>query len=147
MKALKWWMWIVGALYLMEGIGLTLMAALATNEFAEMWATATPGSLDEIAVRGTLVAGMPGVLTWVLLGGFLVSMTRYIEQARLLVVIVIAWELLVWLPLDVIGLLNGFSSERAAGLIAIHLAIGISGILALRRMQAGRGEDHAPHRR
>jgi hypothetical protein len=143
MKALKWWMWIVGGFYLVEGIGLTLMAALATNEFAEMWATAAPGSLDEVAVRGTLVAGMPGVLTWVLFGALLWNMTRYAEQARLLVILVVAWELLVWLPLDVIGLLNGFSSERAAGLIAFHLAVGISGILVLRRTAQTRGEQHA----
>jgi hypothetical protein len=142
MKALKWWMRIVGALYLLEGIGLTVMAALAADEFAAMWATAEPGSLSDVAVRGTLVAGMPGVLTWVLFGALLWNMTRYLDQARMLVIIVIAWELLVWLPLDVIGLLNGFSSVRAAGLIAIHLAIGVSGILTLRALQPIRGAGH-----
>jgi len=132
MKKLVWWMRIVGALYLMEGIGLTLMALFATNEFAEMWATAEPGSLDPIAVRGTLVAGMPGVLTWVLLGALLWWYARVPAQARLLVIVVICWELLVWLPLDLIGLFNGFSAARAASLIGIHLLIGVSGMFALR---------------
>jgi hypothetical protein len=134
MNAAKWWMRIVGALYLMEGIGLTLMAIFVTNEFAEMWATAEPGSLGEIAVRGTLIAGMPGVLTWVLFGGMLLFYSGVPARARLLIIVVIAWELLVWLPLDLVGLLNGFSAGRAAGLIAFHVIAGVSGILALRRV-------------
>jgi hypothetical protein len=135
MQPVKWWMRIVGALYLMEGLGLTLMAIFATNEFAEMWATATPGSLDAVAVRGTLVAGMPGVLTWVLLGAMLWIYSGVPARARLLVITVIAWELLVWLPLDVVGFFNGFSAGRAGGLIAVHLLIGVSGILVLPRVQ------------
>ena len=134
MKAVKWWMRVVGALYLMEGIGLALMATFVPGEFAEMWATAEPGSLDAVAVRGTLVAGMPGVLTWVLLGAMLWFHSRAPAEARLLVIIVIAWELLVWLPLDLVGYFNGFSAGRAASLIAVHVAIGASGIAALRRM-------------
>jgi uncharacterized membrane protein (GlpM family) len=133
MQALRWWMRIVGALYLMEGIGLALMAAFAADEFAAMWATATPGSLDAIAVRGTLVAGLPGVLTWVLFGALLWLFSRQLERARVLTLIVVAWELLVWLPLDLIAFMNGFAAERAASLIAVHLIIGVTGILALRQ--------------
>jgi uncharacterized membrane protein (GlpM family) len=133
MQALRWWMRIVGALYLMEGIGLALMATFAAGEFAAMWATATPGSLDAIAVRGTLVAGLPGVLTWVLFGALLWLFSRQLERARTLAIIVVAWELLVWLPLDLIAFMNGFAAERAASLIAVHLIIGVTGILALRQ--------------
>ena len=134
MKLARWWMRVVGAFYLMEGIGLTLMASLAPNEFAEMWATAAPGSLDDIAVRGTLIAGLPGVLTWVLFGSTLWFLSRVPERSRLLIVLVVAWELFIWLPLDLLGLLNGFSGERALGLIAFHLVVGVSGIFALRSL-------------
>lgn len=137
MKALKWWMRIVGGLYLMEGVGLTLMATFATSQFAEMWATAEPGSLSAVATRGTLVAGMPGVLTWVLFGALLWLWSSGGERARTLALVVVAWELAVWLPLDVIGFFNGFEAGRAAALIVVHLAIGISGILALRRARTG----------
>lgn len=134
MKLLKAWMMIVGALYLMEGIGLMALARLAPDEFAAIWATTSPASLDEIAVRGIMVAGLPGVLTWVMLGSMLWFYAREPRSARLLILIVISWELLVWLPLDVIGFFNGFDAGRAAVLSLIHAILGVSGILALRRL-------------
>jgi hypothetical protein len=133
MKALKWWLRVVGSLYLVEGVGLTAQAWLAPAEFAANWASVPAATLDAIAVRGMVVAGMPGVLTWVLLGAMLWIFSRAPAKARLLVIVVAAWELLVWAPLDVVGLLNGFEVGRAATLIAIHAAIGVSGILVLRR--------------
>jgi hypothetical protein len=133
MKALKWWLRIVGSLYLLEGIGLTLMAFLATDDFAAMWATAPVGSLDAVAVRGTLIAGLPGVLTWVLLGALMWLFSRAPAKARVLVITVVAWELLVWVPADVVGFFNGFELGRTIGLVAVHAVIGISGILLLRR--------------
>ena len=68
---MKWWMRIVGTFYLLEGVGLTAAAIADPAQFAAIWATSEPGALDAIAVRGILVAGMPGVLTWVLLGSML----------------------------------------------------------------------------
>jgi hypothetical protein len=136
MQSLKWWLRIVGALYLVEGVGVTLMAAFAPDQFAAMWASAPVGSLDEVAVRGTLVAGLPGVLTWVLLGGMMWIFSRAPARARVLVITVVAWELLVWLPADLVGFLNGFAPGRAAGLMAVHAVIGLSGIVVLRRARA-----------
>jgi len=133
MKSLKWWLRIVGALYLLEGGGLSLMALFATDEFAAMWASAPVGSLDEVAVRGTLIAGLPGVLTWVLLGSMMLIFSRVPARARVLVITVVAWELLVWLPSDLVGVFNGFAVGRAVGLIAVHALIGISGLLILRQ--------------
>lgn len=133
MTSLKWWMRIVGALYLMEGGGLSLMALFATDEFAAMWASAPVASLDEVAVRGTLIAGLPGVLTWVLLGIMLLIFSRVPARARVLVVTVVAWELLVWVPSDLIGFFNGFAVGRVVGLITVHAVIGVSGMLVLRQ--------------
>jgi len=133
MKSLKWWLRIVGALYLLEGGGLSLMALFAADEFAAMWASAPVGSLDEVAVRGTLIAGLPGVLTWVLLGSMMLIFSRVPARARVLVITVVAWELLVWLPSDLVGVFNGFAVGRAVGLIAVHALIGISGLLILRQ--------------
>ena len=133
MTALKWWLRIVGSLYLIEGVGLTAQAYFVPANFAAAWASVPAETLDAVAVRGMLVAGMPGVLTWVLLGALLWIFSRAPARARMLVIVVAAWELLVWAPLDVIGLLNGFEVGRAATLIAIHVVIGVSGILVLRR--------------
>ncbi len=134
MKALKWWLRIVGSLYLIEGIGVTAQALFVPAEFAALWASVPADTLDAVAVRGMLVAGMPGVLTWVLLGAMMWIFSGAADaRARMLVIVVVAWELLVWAPLDLIGLLNGFEVGRVVALIAIHAVIGVSGILVLRR--------------
>lgn len=133
MKAIKWWLWIVGGLYLLEGGGLSAMALLAPESFAEVWSSAPVGTLDEIAVRGIKLAGLPGVLTWVLLGALMLIFSRAPAGARMLVVVVCAWELLVWLPVDFIASRNGFEVPRAVTLMAIHVVIGISGMVLLRR--------------
>ena len=132
MAGLKWWLRIVGALYLLEGLGLTAAALFDRAQFAAIWASTEPGVLDAVAVRGTLMAGLPGVLTWVLLGAMLWIYSRVPAKARVLVIVVAAWELLVWAPLDMTGLVNGFEVPRALTLLGIHAVIGISGIVVLR---------------
>jgi hypothetical protein len=126
-------MWIVGLLYVVEGGGLAAAALLAPDEFAAIWASTTAGALDEVAVRGIRIAGLPGVLTWLLLGVMMWIYSRAPERAGLLVIVVAAWELLVWLPVDIVASSNGFVISRSVTLAAIHLAIGISGLLLLRR--------------
>jgi len=68
MTAAKWWLRVIGTLYLLEGGGLTLMALFAPEQFAATWAVAPVGSIDALGVRAALIGGLPGVLTWVLLG-------------------------------------------------------------------------------
>jgi hypothetical protein len=118
--------------YLLEGLGLTAAALFDRAQFAAIWASTEPGVLDAVAVRGTLMAGLPGVLTWVLLGAMLWIYSRAPAQARGLVIVVVAWELLVWAPLDMAGMFNGFEVPRALTLLGIHAVIGISGIVVLR---------------
>ena len=142
MKALTWWLRIVAVLYLLEGVGLTLMAFFDPDRFASMWASVPVGTLDALAIRGTRMAGLPGVLTWALLGVLLMVYSRVPERAGLLVVVVALWELVVWLPTDLVGLASGFEVPRAVTLIAIHLVIGVAGLLLLRR--ARRAADLAP---
>jgi hypothetical protein len=136
MKPLKWWLRIVGSLYVLEGGGLSAQALLAPKSFAAIWASAPEGSLDELAVRGALIAGLPGVLTWVLLGVMMWVYSRAPASARVLVITVIAWELLVWLPVDLLASFHGFAVPRTVTLMAIHVAIGLSGILTLRGARA-----------
>lgn len=136
MRAIKWWLRIVGSLYLLEGVGLTAQAFLARDGFAAIWASTPEGALDAVAVRGILMAGLPGVMTWVLLGALMWIFSGAPSKARLLVIVVAAWELLVWAPTDLVGLLNGFEVPRALTLIAIHAVIGVSGIIVLRRAPA-----------
>jgi hypothetical protein len=132
MKKLKWWLRIVGVLYVVEGGGLALAGFFDPNAFAAIWASTEVGALNEVAVRGIRVAGLPGVLTWVLLGVMMLIVSRMPERARFLVITVVAWELLVWLPVDLVGLSSGFAVSRAFILITIHVSIGVSGLLLLR---------------
>lgn len=138
MKPLKWWLRIIGILYLVEGIGLSLAALFDPDAFAAIWASAPAGTLDEVAVRGMRIAGLPGVLTWVLLGAMMLIYSRSPERARVLVITVIAWELLVWLPVDLVALFNGFAVPRALTLSTVHIAIGVSGMLLLRQESRAR---------
>jgi hypothetical protein len=132
MTGAKWWLRIVGSLYLLEGVGLTAMALLAPDQFAATWAAAPVGSIDELGVRAALIGGLPGVLTWVLLGAMAWIYSRAPARARVLIVVIAAWELLVWIPVDVVSTLQVFDVGRVV-LTTIHAVIGISGIVILRR--------------
>jgi len=135
MSAAKWWFRIVGSLYLLEGVGLTLMALFAPDRFAAMWAVAPVGSIDALGERAALIGGLPGVLTWVLLGAMLWIYSRAPARARVLIIVVAAWELLVWIPVDTVSTLQVFDVGRIV-LTTIHAVIGITGILILRRLRA-----------
>ena len=137
MGALKWWLRIVGILYVLEGAGTTALALFDRAEFAAMWASTEAGALDELAIRGAQIAGMPAVLTWVLLGVLMLVLSRTPEKARLLVITVALWELLVWIPADIVGSFYGFTLSRTVTLVAIHFAIGLSGLLLLKRAAKG----------
>jgi hypothetical protein len=133
MGALKWWLRIVGVLYVLEGGLLTARALLDRAGFAAMWASTEAGALDELAIRGAQIAGLPTVMTWALLGVLMLVFSRMPEKARVLVITVALWELVVWIPADIVGSFNGFTVPRTATLVAIHAVIGISGLLLLRR--------------
>jgi hypothetical protein len=133
MTALKWWLRIVGALYLIEGLGLTAAAFFAPDTYATIWASTTEGTLDAISVRGILMAGLPGTLSWVLFGALMWLWSATPAKGRVLAILIAAWELLVWAPVDIVGVFNGFEIGRAMGLIAVHAAIGFSALLVLRR--------------
>lgn len=133
MRSLQWWLRIVGVLYVLEGAGTTLMALFDPDQFAALWSSTEVGTLDALAVRGIRIAGLPGVLTWVLLGAMMLIFSRVPARARVLVMTVAAWELLVWLPADLVAAFNGFGVQRVIPLITIHAVIGVSGIMLLRR--------------
>ncbi len=98
-----------------------------------MWAVAPLGSIDALGVRATLIGGLPGVLTWVLLGAMAWIYSRTPARGRVLVVVIVAWELLVWIPVDFVSTLQVFDTGRIV-LSTIHAVIGISGIVILRRL-------------
>jgi hypothetical protein len=133
MAAAKWWLRIIGTLYLLEGGGLTAMALLAPDQFAATWAVAPVGSVNDLGVRAALIGGLPGVMTWVLLGAMAWIYSRAPARGRVLIVVIAAWELLVWIPVDLVSTLQVVDTGRIV-LSTIHAVIGISGIVILRRL-------------
>ena len=143
MTAAKWWLRIVGSLYLLEGVGLTAMALFAPQQFAATWAVAPVGAIDPLGVRAALLGGLPGVLTWVLLGAMAWIYSGAPARGRVLIVVMAAWELLVWIPVDVVSTLQVFDTGRIV-LSSIHAVIGITGIVVLRRARQSQPELGPP---
>jgi hypothetical protein len=139
MKGLKWWLWVVGILYLLEGGLLTLRRFLDPEGMAAMWtATLETGLLDPIAVQAVLVPTLFVTLYWFVLGVLMLYSTRAPARAGTLVIVVAALELFAWLPLDATTLTQGWSATRSLPLIVVHLLIAGTGILALRASRAAR---------
>ena len=133
MKALKWWFWIVGIFYVLEGGGVTLLRLADPAAAAAIWtATGTPGLLDAFAVQTVLIPSLFVSLSWLVLGVLLLYYARVPARAGVLVIVIVALELFAWAPLDIVALTNGWPAARAVTLLAIHFAIGVGGILALR---------------
>jgi hypothetical protein len=74
-------------------------------------------------------------MTWVLLGVMAWIYSGAPSRGRVLIILIIAWELLVWIPVDVVSTLHVFDTGRIV-LTTIHAAIGISGLVILRRLPA-----------
>lgn len=133
MRGLRWWLWIVGILYVLEGGGLTLLRLADPDAAAAIWtASGEAGQLDALAVQAVLVPSLFVTLSWLVLGILMLAFTRTPERSRALVVAVVALELFAWIPLDATALSYGWSVPRGVTLLVIHLAIGVGGILALR---------------
>ena len=138
MRGLKWWLWIVGILYVLEGGGLTLLRVFDPAGAAAIWtASGEPGQLDTLAMQAVLVPALFVSLSWLLLGVLMLSFARTPERGRSLVAAIVALELFAWIPLDAMALTYGWSVPRGVILLVIHFAIGVSGILALRASRAG----------
>jgi hypothetical protein len=138
-RGLKWWLWIVGILYVLEGGGLTLLRVVDPDQAAAVWtASQEVGQLGSlIATQAVLVPSLFVTLSWLVLGVLMLSFTRTPERGRSLVLAVVALELFAWIPLDALALSYGWSVPRGVTLLVIHLAIGIGGILALRASGGG----------
>jgi hypothetical protein len=81
-------------------------------------------------------------LSWVVLGVLMLYFTRAPARSGVLVVVVVALELFAWMPLDTITLTYGWSPARSFSLLAIHLVIATTGILALRTSRAARSREY-----
>ncbi|MNC88086.1 hypothetical protein D3C83_38710 [compost metagenome] len=69
MRGLKWWLWIVGVLYVLEGGGLTLLRIFDPTGAAAIWtASGEAGQLDTLAMQAVLVPSLFVTLSWLVLG-------------------------------------------------------------------------------
>lgn len=139
MKGLKWWLWIVGLFYVLEGGGTTLLRLADPEAAAAIWTpTGEPGVLDPFAVEAVLVGSLFASLAWLVIGALLLYFLRAPARAGVLVIVVVALEIFAWMPVDILALSYGWPVARAAALMAVHAAIAVGGILALRASSAAR---------
>jgi hypothetical protein len=133
MKGIKWWLWVVGVFYLLEGGGLTLLSAVDRASAVAVWAPMLPpGTLDEVAIEALSFPSLFVNQSWVILGVMMLYFSRTPARAGMLILIVSALELFAWIPLDIMALNSGWSLARGVALLTIHSAIAASGILLLR---------------
>lgn len=133
MNKLKWWLWIVGAFYVLLG-GVNVYGAL----FDPQLVTAYYGAItDELAIRviaeTTLIVG----LGMAVLGVMMFIASRAPGGARFFVLAIAMLELFQWVPYDVVTLLNEtMPASVVIPFLVLHLIFGITGIMFLRQTAA-----------
>ncbi len=138
MRALKWWLRIVGGVYVVLGLGFLpgLNAArlpqLLPNFDAPVGGVAFRALLDY-----TLMFG----LDLVVIGACLLVAARAPQRAVPVVWLVLALELVRGICDDVYMLAQGYSPQIYVGFIVLHVVIIVTGLVSLRRLcRDGGGE-------
>ena len=121
MNKVKWWLRIVGGLYLLLGIVIILGVIIEPEENATFWGP------------NVTTSGLAVVFALVVLGILMLSSSRNPENALSLVKIVALLELFAWIPCDAILVANGLPVIGGVVYICIHLIIGLSGLAIIKK--------------
>lgn len=117
MDKVKWWLRIVGVLYLLYSI--KVFEGLINNPEANptFWGPSISAS------------GLASVLIWLVLAILMFLSSRNPINASSLVKTIALLELFAWIPCDVIFLANGAPVIGGIVLICIHFIVGLSGLV------------------
>ncbi|OGA05070.1 MAG: hypothetical protein A3H35_04765 [Betaproteobacteria bacterium RIFCSPLOWO2_02_FULL_62_17] len=136
MNSLKWWMRIVGAIYLFLFIAAAFLKLPISAEGPEgVLAQASAGDPTARFVVDTWVA--LGIWFGVL-GAALLIASRIPEQARVLVWTAIGWEL-GGIVIDIYKVVRGYDLTAPVTWIVIHSVIIVAGLLILRKTRSSLG--------
>lgn len=132
MRSLKWWFRIVGAIYVLLGLGF--LPALNAARLPQL----LPGfdaPVGGVAFRALLDYTLMFGLDLIVIGVFLLAAAQAPQRAVPIVWLVLALELVRGIFDDVYMLAHGYSPPIYLGFIVLHLIIIVTGILSVRQLQ------------
>ena len=138
MRALKWWLRIVGGVYVMLGLGF--LPALNAARLPRL----LPGfdaPVGGVAFRALLDYTLMFGLDLVVIGAFLLVAARAPQRAVPVVWLVLALELVRGICDDVYMLAQGYSPHIYVGFIVLHAVIIVTGLVSLRRLRLDEGGE------
>lgn len=141
MRALKWWLRIVGVVYVALGLGF--LPALNAARLPRL----LPGfdaPVGRVAFRALLDYTLMFGLDLVVIGAFLLVAARSPQRAAPVVWLVLALELVRGIFDDVYMLAQGYSPPIYVGFIVLHVAIIVTGLVSLRRLRLDEGGEAPP---
>lgn len=133
MNRLKWWFRVVGAIYVLLGIGFIPFLNAARIPLMLPGFDAPPGG---VAHRGLLDFSFMFGLDLLVIGGFLLHASRDPLKHVSIVWLVVALEAVRGVLDDVYMIAQGYAAAVYVGFIVLHLAIITTGIAFVRQAQA-----------
>ena len=132
MRALKWWFRIVGAVYVVLGLGfLPALNAARLPGLLPSFDAPVGGVAFRALLDYTLMFG----LDLVVIGAFLLVAARAPQRAVPVVCLVLALELVRGIFDDVYMLAQGYPPQIYVGFIVLHVVIIVTGLVGLRRLR------------
>ena len=140
MRSLTWWFRMVGAIYMLLGLGF--LPALNAARLPQL----LPGfdaPIDGVAFRALLDYTLMFGLDLFVIGAFLLGAARAPQRYVPVVWLVLALELVRGIFDDVYMLARGYAAPIYFGFIVLHVIIIITGIVSVRQARAEEDGDTA----
>ena len=136
MKKLKWWLWIVGAFYLLLGLAGLVYYIFSPTTYAETYAATLPSAYkdDPLAVTAVIDRDFIVMFEWIVLGVLMFIAARDPARAQFFIWAMVALELFQYAVVDVIWMIRGY--PNMIPYLILHLIFGITGIVFLRQTKA-----------
>jgi hypothetical protein len=129
MTKTKWWLQIVGGIYLLLVVGSFWVLFVNPRLFGNMF----PYSADETAVRAFSDAWLIFVLEMLVLGIIMLYASRRPEHNGMLVVPIAVLELIRGAGGDLLWIMRGFPTINYIPFMIVHVIIAITGIIFMRQ--------------
>ncbi len=140
MRSLKWWFRIVGAVYMLLGLGfLPTLNAARLPQLLPGFDAPTGGVAYRALLDYTLMFG----LDLFVIGAFLLAAARAPQRYVPVVWLVIALEVVRGILDDLYMLARGYAAPIYLGFIVLHVIIIVTGIVSVRQLQAEERGDTA----
>jgi hypothetical protein len=136
MNKLKWWLWLVGAFYLLLGLAGLVYYIYSPATYAETYAATLPSTYngDPLAVTAVIDRDFIVMFEWIVLGVLMFIAARDPARARFFIWAMVALELFQYAIVDVIWMIRGY--PNMIPYLILHLIFGITGIVFLRQTKA-----------